>query len=254
MVVQRFKNAYRYGKMVLGKLSSWVATDLGTVCSYLACSSGVITLALYLCLQASPTTGGSVLVDRPVTPDHPQTITKYYSASFEAEDTLQIDREVYNMSFNKDQFREKIRAVLRYLEPEIPYSEQAVELLMLTAAQESRLGTYLKQVKGPARGVFQIEPATEIDMWISLNLEKYKSIKNLISNLMGKDWPTGFTPMEMNLAYAIAMARFYYWRIPDPLPKLNTLSLASYWKKYYNTYLGAGKVEEAVRNYERYAV
>jgi hypothetical protein len=184
----------------------------------------------------------------------PSTTTLYYSASFEAEDTLQIDREVFNMSFDKDQLREKISNVLYYLDPFIPYSKTAVELLMLTCAQESRLGTYLKQVKGPARGIFQIEPATEIDLWRTLNMPEYTSLKSLISQLMGSTEPMGATSMEMNLAYAIAMARFYYWRISEPLPILDTTHMAMYWKKFYNTYLGRGKVEEAVNNYHRYAI
>lgn len=41
------------------------------------------------------------------------------------------------------------------------YSDEAVDLLMLTAAQESEMGRYLYQLgNGPARGIFQMEPAT----------------------------------------------------------------------------------------------
>ena len=43
---------------------------------------------------------------------------------------------------DKDQLRELIVDVLEYLEPEIPFSDAAGELLMLTAAQESHSVSY----------------------------------------------------------------------------------------------------------------
>ena len=44
------------------------------------------------------------------------------------------------------------------------YSKAAEELLLGTAIQESRL-VYLKQIGGgPALGLFQMEPATELDL------------------------------------------------------------------------------------------
>ena len=40
------------------------------------------------------------------------------------------------------------------------YSKEAEEILVFTCASESLGGTYLKQVKGPALGIYQMEPAT----------------------------------------------------------------------------------------------
>jgi hypothetical protein len=60
------------------------------------------------------------------------------------------------MSIHPGQLRSLIEETLRALEPEVPYSEPAVELLMMTAAAESALGRYIKQIGGPARGIFQI--------------------------------------------------------------------------------------------------
>lgn len=157
------------------------------------------------------------------------------------------------MSFNKDQLREKIKAVLTYLDPEIPYSDTAVELLMLTCAQETHLGKYLKQVRGPARGIFQIEPATEKDMFRTLS-QRHGAIRAKISELMFQTEGKGFTNMELNLAYQIAMARYFYYRVPKALPANDIVSMATYWKKYFNTYLGKGKVIEAIDNYKRYCV
>ena len=65
------------------------------------------------------------------------------------------------MSIDAQQFREEIvRPVLEHLDAADPGidSPNAEELLMLTAATESQLGRYLRQVRGPAIGVFQVEP------------------------------------------------------------------------------------------------
>lgn len=158
------------------------------------------------------------------------------------------------MSFSRTQLREKIQAVLLYLDPAIPYSETAVELLMLTCAQETHLGKYLKQIIGPARGIFQVEPNTETDIWRTLTTKpQYHGIRILVSDLMFPREDTGITNMELNLAYQIAMARVYYYRIPSALPKNSAGQLAGYWKKYYNTKYGRGTVSEAVKNYFEYA-
>src|SRR5258706_9966058 len=44
-------------------------------------------------------------------------------------------------------------------------SEAAINLLLGTAAQESNMGTYVKQTTGPALGLFQCEPLTYDDIW-----------------------------------------------------------------------------------------
>ena len=53
------------------------------------------------------------------------------------------------------------------------WSQEAEDLLIGTAAQESHLGTYLRQLgDGPALGIFQMEPATHND--IHENFLRYK--------------------------------------------------------------------------------
>ena len=47
-----------------------------------------------------------------------------------------------------------------------------------------------------------------------------------------------------NLFYAAAMCRIFYLRFQKPLPQPNDWEgMARYWKKYYNTHLGAGTVD-----------
>jgi hypothetical protein len=151
-----------------------------------------------------------------------------------------------------NQFKEHVVVpTLKYLDSEIPYSEEAVDLLMLTCAHESRGGTYLRQ-KGMtgtegAFGVYQMEMATHKDIW-----------ENFINFRRG--W-TGFI-MEQNedytrlisdLAYATAMARVHYWRVPEALPSKDDTrymsALGDYAKKYYNTHLGKATSSRYVTDY-----
>lgn len=133
------------------------------------------------------------------------------------------------------------------------YSPGAAELLMLTAAQESKLGYYIVQIKGPAKGVFQMEPATHDDIWE--NFLKYKpELAEKLKHLAGTH-PTipDAGVMVYNLRYAAAMTRVHYLRAPGKLPAADDVNgMAGYWKRYYNTPLGRGTTTEAVHNYARY--
>lgn len=133
------------------------------------------------------------------------------------------------------------------------HSDAAEELLMLTAAQESKLGYYIHQIKGPALGPFQMEPATYNDIWD--NYLRFKpELAEKIKRIAGVH--TIIPPADMmvyNLKLAAAMARIHYLRVPHSLPTEDDVAgLAKYWKDHYNTYLGAGTPEEAMENYGRY--
>ena len=66
------------------------------------------------------------------------------------------------------------------------------------------------------------------------------------NNLDSKYW-------KGNLPFQIIMARLYYYRFSEALPAYDDIEgLAKYWKKYWNTELGAGTVGEAIVNYYRY--
>ena len=151
---------------------------------------------------------------------------------------------------NPNQLRELITAVLAELDL---YSANACELLMLTAAQESHLGYYIKQVgNGPAKGIFQMEPSTEKDIW--RNFLKYKpDLAKRVGTLLGEaDWE--HLQLTGNLLYQIAMARLHYYRRPEALPdRADIVAMARYWKAHYNTRLGKGTVHEAIANYRRLA-
>lgn len=151
--------------------------------------------------------------------------------------------------FDKRQFKEMIEDVLKRLDL---YSESAVNLLLGTAAQESRFGTYLKQLgTGPAMGVFQMEPATELDIWKNFLAYKAPLVQKL-REVCGNDKPNP-QALKGNLYYAIAMCRIHYLRKTEPLPAADDIrGLGLYWKRHYNTMLGKGTIDEFVENYKKY--
>lgn len=153
------------------------------------------------------------------------------------------------MAFNKDQFKIMIVDVLAEFEC---YSYDAVNLLLGTAAQESAFGTYLFQLGGgPACGVFQMEPATERDIW--LNFLNYRDIlTKRIDKICHVNGPSAFA-LRTNLAYQIIMTRCHYLRVKAPIPG-DLLGYAKYWKNHYNTIKGKGTEEEFVHNYKKYVL
>lgn len=132
------------------------------------------------------------------------------------------------------------------------YSEVASNLVLGTAIQESGAGKYIHQVGGgPALGIFQMEPRTEGDLWE--NFIKFRpTISGALKTMLapGRDRTS---QLITNLDYAAAMCRVHYLRARDPLPTdPNDIdALGRYWKKFYNTPLGAGKVEEFIYNWQR---
>ena len=140
------------------------------------------------------------------------------------------------------QFRDMVvDPVLRYLDM---YSPAAVRLLVGTAVVESGLGS-LVQNNGPALGVYQIEPETHHDIWdtyLAYRPELASRVRSLASQRWFDDDPD--RELICNLAYASAICRLKYRRIREPLPEPDDVyGLANYWKRYYNTAQGKGKVD-----------
>ncbi len=144
-----------------------------------------------------------------------------------------------------------IRTTLLHLDPVIPYSMAAENLLMGTCAQESAMGKYRFQINGPAVGIFQMEPATHQDHYANY-LKYLDDMINKLFDINPRAGIHGFQWVPDDHWYAAAMCRVHYYRVSDPLPEDNPEALAQYWKKFYNTEQGKGTVEEFVKNYERY--
>lgn len=140
-----------------------------------------------------------------------------------------------------------VRPTLDFLDPDIPYSETAVNLITFTCLVESDFN-YIKQVGGPALGFVQMEPATELDIWqnyLSFRPKLNDKIKSLVLNRVSRE-----TNLAANLIYQVAICRVHYYRVPEKLPGITSAEqMAAYYKKYYNTFSGKSTIERAKKVY-----
>jgi len=140
-----------------------------------------------------------------------------------------------------------VNPTLRYLEPEIPYSMNAELLILGTAAQETLLGK-LVQKKARALDLYQMTEKTEKDIWKNY-MPHHPEISKKVHFLLH---------LDQNY-YAAAMVRVHYWRNAEHVlqPRYDIYDdstideMAHVWKRYYNTELGKGTVEQFVVNYNR---
>jgi len=152
------------------------------------------------------------------------------------------------MSFDPGQLRYLVRMELAALNA--PFAtDNAVEMLMLTAAAETQCGRWLWQVtRGGsftqhAYGLFQMEEMGYQDA--TTTLKRYK--------------PAFIVPdrirLVSDLRLAIWTARCFYLRFIEPFPHYKDIrGLAEYWKQYWNTPAGAGTVSGAEDAYYTFAV
>lgn len=130
------------------------------------------------------------------------------------------------------------------------HSLAAEQLVLGTCLHESHL-RYVKQIRGPAMGFAQMEPATHVDLhrnFLAYNQNLRREVVKLAS-FFSAEYPD---PGEMmfNAAYAIAMCRVHYRRVKAPLPAAgDALGMARYWSQHYNTPLGKGTVEQALPHF-----
>ena len=125
------------------------------------------------------------------------------------------------------------------LEPLKLYSDRVLPLLLGTCAVESSFGRWRVQLGGgPARGIYQMEPATF--RWLRTKYGKrYPSVSEY-----------SFADQQNDDHQATVMARLRYLAVPEQLPDAcDLIGQAAYWKRHYNTYLGAGTVEKYMKAY-----
>ena len=96
-------------------------------------------------------------------------------------------------------------------------------------------------------GICQMEPLTHNDIWDHF-LGYKPGLSKLVSNISVEQ---SADELRWNLKYAIAMCRIHYLRVPAAIP-FGLQAHAAYWKKYYNTPLGAGTEDEYITNYQKY--
>lgn len=131
------------------------------------------------------------------------------------------------------------------------WSPPAEVIVLGSALVESEL-KYVKQLNGgPACGPHQMEPATHDDIYGSFLI--YHPVIRQRVVCLSSSWFLKPDAREMigNWMYAAAMCRVYYRRISAALPRADdVLGMACYWKRYYNTRLGAGTVDKAIPHFE----
>jgi len=148
------------------------------------------------------------------------------------------------MAFDREQFADLVDRTLRRMGPEFA-GPDAQALVLGTAAVESDFGTYLRQVGGgPGLGPFSMEGATF--RWLS---QKYM-------RRFCDEWTwvsLNFSAQEWDLVAAIVFCRLRYWVDSEPIPAAADVEgLARYWKRVYNTELGAGTVGDFTGKFARY--
>jgi hypothetical protein len=133
---------------------------------------------------------------------------------------------------------------------------QAGEILVLgTGLVESRYD-FLDQLTdgaGPAYGYWQMERLTHDDLWDTYLPGQPAALRNALQDLSGER--SGLPPvttLHWNLLYAAAMCRVRYKRVSEELPApTDAAGMAAYWKRWYNTPLGAGVESEAVEFFKQ---
>lgn len=119
----------------------------------------------------------------------------------------------------------------------------ALNLVTGTALAESGASYLVQLGGGPALGLWQMEPATEQDIWanyLAYQRDLAAKVKGLLTG--------GATTAQLvgNLPYAAVMCRLKYLRAPQVLPGAkDAAGQAAYHKLIYNT---AGGAADAVRN------
>lgn len=155
---------------------------------------------------------------------------------------------------DQKQIKEIIKSTLEDIDL---YSEDALSLIYNTGLVESRY-MYLKQIKGPAKGLFQCESWVAVD--ICKNYLKYReSLMKKVAKACKLKWYYFLEPKEVdwehilttNVAAQIIMCRLHYRRVPKPLPK-TIEEQAKQWKKWYNSSKGKGTVEKFIEIVKKY--
>lgn len=127
---------------------------------------------------------------------------------------------------------------------------EAIVLLMGTWACESNGGQYLKQAGGgPALGAWQMEKFTFCDVINRCGVVHNQTLSNTINKTIDNN---DFGLIQFDYKLACQVARLKYYLCPGVIPT-DFMEIAAYYKKYYNTPLGAGSAAGFIAKYKKYA-
>lgn len=123
-------------------------------------------------------------------------------------------------------------------------------LLLATAAIESDCGYYIKQVNGPALGIWQMELNTGADIWANCDALRDFALIDVMTGIGIHVTQAIKENLMLSPQYSCAMARLKYSMDSEPLPKitgdrkLDEVEFYKYYKRVYNTNLGASTFEK----------
>ena len=150
---------------------------------------------------------------------------------------------------NINQFREEI--VLPALHGLQLYTKELAELLVFTCAVESAGGTYVKQLHGPAVGIFQIEPASFTDLWVNYIVRK-PNILNLLTLNFGVHKMPQPSELITDLKLAAAICGLFYMHRTKIPTSMVAEDLWELYKKYYNTESGKAEKDASLKAYAKF--
>ncbi len=132
------------------------------------------------------------------------------------------------------------------------WSEEAERLLLGTALHESGGLQYIKQIRGPALGFYQMEPSTYEDLYYHLGDRKHQILQDSQRSNIS---PPIANPDSLlyDMKHMTVACRLQYSRFPRPIPS-SIEGQADYWKKYWNTSAGKGTVEQYIEAWNTHTI
>jgi hypothetical protein len=129
--------------------------------------------------------------------------------------------------------------------------KEFIELLVFTCAVESAGGTYVKQNKGTALGIYQLEPSTFTDLWHNYILRKPDVVNLLSLNLSLHRVPDPIQLItDLSLA-TVCCVLFYKWKKVQ-INSIDENHLWEIYKEFYNTPLGKSEKEPSLKAYRKF--
>lgn len=141
-----------------------------------------------------------------------------------------------------------IAPTLRHLDQ---HREEAVSLLLGTAAVESGGGTSLRSTAGRQWGLYHMSAFVHDELWREFLPTRIEVRK--IESLLAPGRP-GIEQLAWNFAYATAMAWMWYCRGAAAVPPADNLyAQAHFWKRYYHP-AADKKLQHYIFAYDDYVV
>ena len=144
----------------------------------------------------------------------------------------------------------------------LPGGELAEKLVMGTAAQESSFQWIHQLGKGPALSLWQIEPTTAMDTLRRAPVDYLDRLDKLCPGVLPVNNSNIIDRLVGDLFLGAAMCRLVYYMKPFTMPLPSDLENESsrtqavwcgkVWKRYYNTFHGAGTEAEFETNWRKF--